>query len=452
MQIPKLKIDNRLGSPDPQSVPLNVHPENMPPELLLRREIDYVADNIAPFSCRKAISDAHNALYQNGSLTPDHIMVSAGATMAATPVFLYMKELSALEGRYIGARSILISPHYSLYKEANDLLGIETEFIKPEKAKDERDIIAKLQKLCNDSHRNSPLLLLLVNPNNPDGHIYSKDFMYHLLKLMGNHPNLHVLHDTVYEKVTPSIDGRPRKKVLSLFKIATEKMQKRIFEVSSLSKNIGYPGLRGGWLISDKNNIKHFTAIFDPVFGQIPADTYLAIEAILSKDLPQDEQMDPAYYKNMNKVYYNKMSFLVEALKSISYNQKTIRCQIPDGGFYLWSDFSPLVGDNPHQAQKLVKDIISEAKSRNILLKDGKSAGGAGYMRFNCAAPANELDFIAHALIDISQKLGFHIDQSKRKTELISHAEMKNLVVRSSSKNALMRVHMRQSIEEKFGK
>lgn len=71
-------IDNRLGSPDPSLVPVGLKPENMCNQLLKKREIDYVTDNLAPLSCRAAISDAHNHIYPDGHITPDNIMVTGG--------------------------------------------------------------------------------------------------------------------------------------------------------------------------------------------------------------------------------------------------------------------------------------------------------------------------------------------------------------------------------------
>ncbi|MFL6276856.1 MAG: pyridoxal phosphate-dependent aminotransferase [Blastocatellia bacterium] len=84
-------------------------------------------------------------------------------------------------------------------------------------------------------------LLILTNPNNPTGTIYTREEMDALVKVLMKHPRLLVISDEVYnlvlvdEKTCPSISSWP-------------KMRDRVLLVNSLSKNYAMSGLRVGFV------------------------------------------------------------------------------------------------------------------------------------------------------------------------------------------------------------
>lgn len=84
-------------------------------------------------------------------------------------------------------------------------------------------------------------ILILTNPNNPTGAIYTREELGALVKVLVNHPRLLVLSDEVYNllpvdgQTCPSIGGWPE-------------IADRVLRVNSLSKNYAMSGLRVGFL------------------------------------------------------------------------------------------------------------------------------------------------------------------------------------------------------------
>ena len=84
-------------------------------------------------------------------------------------------------------------------------------------------------------------ILLLTNPNNPTGVVYTREEMDALVKVLVKHPRLLVVSDEVYnlllvdEIACPSISSWPE-------------IHDRVLTVNSLSKNFAMSGLRVGYI------------------------------------------------------------------------------------------------------------------------------------------------------------------------------------------------------------
>ncbi|HJQ22951.1 MAG TPA: aminotransferase class I/II-fold pyridoxal phosphate-dependent enzyme [Blastocatellia bacterium] len=84
-------------------------------------------------------------------------------------------------------------------------------------------------------------LLLLTNPNNPTGAIYTREELEALVKVLVKHPRLLVISDEVYNLL--AVDGTPCPSIGSL-----PEMRDRVLTVNSLSKNFAMSGLRVGFI------------------------------------------------------------------------------------------------------------------------------------------------------------------------------------------------------------
>src|SRR5215216_6138926 len=84
-------------------------------------------------------------------------------------------------------------------------------------------------------------ILILTNPNNPTGAVYTRAELDALVKVLLNHPRLLVVSDEVYnlvlvdEQSCPSISSWPE-------------IRDRVLTVNSLSKNYAMSGLRVGYI------------------------------------------------------------------------------------------------------------------------------------------------------------------------------------------------------------
>lgn len=82
--------------------------------------------------------------------------------------------------------------------------------------------------------------IVLINPNNPTGAVYSKDLLQQVIELAREH-NLIILSDEIYDKIL--YDGTQHTSIASL---ADDVL---FFTYNGLSKNYRAAGYRSGWMI-----------------------------------------------------------------------------------------------------------------------------------------------------------------------------------------------------------
>ncbi|MEO0226124.1 MAG: pyridoxal phosphate-dependent aminotransferase, partial [candidate division WOR-3 bacterium] len=156
--------------------------------------------------------------------------------------------------------------------------------------------------------------ILICNPNNPTGTVYTEEELYLLSKIVKKY-NLFLLADEVYREFT--YDKRHHVSALELFEI-----KDRVIVMDSISKRFSACGARVGCLIT--RNKKVFDAVLK--FGQarLCPPTLEQIGAI-------------AAYKHINK-YIRPMIAEYEHRRNILYDKLTemegVYCHKPEGAFY----------------------------------------------------------------------------------------------------------------------
>lgn len=156
--------------------------------------------------------------------------------------------------------------------------------------------------------------ILICNPNNPTGYLYSHDEMNRLRDLVLKH-DLYLFSDEVYREFC--YDGEKHISALHL-----EGIEKNVVMFDSVSKRYSECGLRVGCMITRNeaiisNALKYGQArLSPPTFGQIAAEASL--------------QVPESYYEEVNKEYTERRNFLVEGLNKIP----GVYSPLPRGAFY----------------------------------------------------------------------------------------------------------------------
>lgn len=157
--------------------------------------------------------------------------------------------------------------------------------------------------------------ILLCNPNNPTGYLYTQEELLQLKDIVLKH-NLFLISDEVYREFC--YDGRKHVSAMAL-----EGLDKHAVLVDSISKRYSATGLRIGVLAS-KNSDVIKTAL---KFGQArlcpPAIGQIAGEAAL--DTSEE------YIKEVITEYQKRRDFLVTELNKI----EGVFCPNPKGAFYV---------------------------------------------------------------------------------------------------------------------
>ncbi len=157
--------------------------------------------------------------------------------------------------------------------------------------------------------------ILICNPGNPTGTLYTKSELMLLKKLVIKH-NLFLIADEVYREFV--YDGNDHFSILDLPDI-----KDHAIVIDSTSKRYSMCGIRVGCVVSKNKQfintvLKYAQArLSPPTFGQIAAEAAL--------DTPSD------YFKNVSEEYVRRRNILVKGLCKID----GVICPKPLGAFYV---------------------------------------------------------------------------------------------------------------------
>lgn len=156
--------------------------------------------------------------------------------------------------------------------------------------------------------------IIICNPNNPTGYLYSKEELLHLREIVKRH-DLFLFADEVYREFC--YDGAEHFSAMKL-----EGIDNNVIMLDSVSKRYSECGVRIGALISRNKEVISTALKFaqarlsPPGLGQIVGEA--------SIDTPS------YYFKEVNKEYTARRNYMVEALNKIP----GVYCPKPKGAFY----------------------------------------------------------------------------------------------------------------------
>jgi aspartate aminotransferase len=210
-----------------------------------------------------------------------------------------------------GEEVITPEPFYANYNGFATTAGIKivpvTSYIKEDFALPPiRDIEKKITSKTKG--------IIVCNPNNPTGYLYSKEELLHLKEIVRKH-DLFLFSDEAYREFC--YDGAEHFSAMNL-----EGIDNNVIMLDSISKRYSECGVRIGALIT-RNKAIFSTALkfaqarlSPPGIGQIIAEA--------SIDTPEE------YFKKVNSEYTARRNYMVEALNKIP----GVYCPKPKGAFY----------------------------------------------------------------------------------------------------------------------
>lgn len=157
--------------------------------------------------------------------------------------------------------------------------------------------------------------ILICNPNNPTGYLYSREEIEKLGELVKKH-NLFLIADEVYREFV--YDGTEHFSVMHL-----KGIEQNTILVDSVSKRYSACGFRIGMLVSKNKDVMTTAMKFaqarlsPPTFGQIAAEAAIDV--------------DKSYFEAIKKEYVARRNVVIEGIKSIP----GAYCPTPKGAFYV---------------------------------------------------------------------------------------------------------------------
>ena len=279
-------------------------------------------------SLREGLSKYY--LGKNLTVLNDEIIVTTGGSEALLFTFG-----SAMDE---GDEVIIPEPFYANYNGFATASGvkvipvessIETGFALPPVASFEAAITPKTKGI------------LICNPGNPTGYLYSKEELEQLRDIVLRH-DLFLIADEVYREFT--YDGEPHHSVLAI-----KGLEEHAIVVDSFSKRYSMCGARIGCLVSKNNEFMATAMKFAQARLSPPTYAQIASEAALKT--PQ------SYFDEVNAEYVERRNVLVDGLNSID----GVLCPKPKGAFYAVASFP--VESAEHFAQWLLSDFNHEGKT-----------------------------------------------------------------------------------------
>ena len=254
------------------------------------------------YSYRQKLTEYYKKI--NIDITPEQIVVGTGASEA-----LLFTINTCLDP---GDELIIPEPFYANYNGFSINCGavvrpiistIDSGFALPP--------IAEFEKVINERTK----AILICNPNNPTGYLYSKEELEILRDIVKKY-DLYLITDEVYREFV--YDGNHHYSAMHL-----EGIDDNVILIDSVSKRYSACGFRVGCLITRNKDVASTALKFaqarlsPPTFGQIAAEAAI--------DTPQE------YFDRVLLEYHARRDIVVEYINRIP----GAYCPNPKGAFYV---------------------------------------------------------------------------------------------------------------------
>jgi aspartate aminotransferase len=186
--------------------------------------------------------------------------------------------------------------------------------------------------------------ILICNPGNPTGYLYSKEELQQLRDVVKKH-DLYLFADEVYREF--SYDGKQHHSILNL-----KGIEENAIVVDSVSKRYSMCGIRIGAMVSRNKEVMSTVLklgqarLSPPLLGQIAAEAALNTPA--------------SYFEKVAKEYVERRDILVDGLNQID----GVFCPKPGGAFYAVAQLP--VEDTEDFCKWILEDF--EYKGKTVMM------------------------------------------------------------------------------------
>lgn len=213
-----------------------------------------------------------------------------------------------------GDRVVIFSPFYENYAADTILCGAEPVYVPLEPPEFSFD-----PDLLEDAFRGGAKALVLCNPSNPCGKVFTREELS-VIACLAEKYDAYVITDEVYEHIVYA----PYRHV---YFASLPGMRERTLSCSSLSKTYSITGWRLGYIIASPKIIETARKVHD--FLTVGAAAPLMEAAMAGLTL------GPAYYSELQNTYTAKRDLLLQGLDSLG-----IAHTVPQGAYYVMLDVS----------------------------------------------------------------------------------------------------------------
>lgn len=260
------------------------------------------APNFRQALCRKC------GRFMGRTLDPDtEVVVTIGSTEAMVDTIFALTNP--------GDKIIIFSPYFENYRAQAIMADCEPIFVPLVPPQFNFD-----PEVLEDAFRQHPKAILICNPSNPSGKVFTYDELNLIADLCIKY-DVYAIMDEVYEHII--FDGHKQVYMNSL-----PGMWERTVSCSSLSKTYSVTGWRLGYAIAPKHIMDRIKQYHD--FNTVGAASPLMEAAVVGLDMPD------SYYKEFGEHYAHMKALFTGGMKSLG-----IPFTDPQGTYFVLADISP---------------------------------------------------------------------------------------------------------------
>ncbi len=304
--------------------------------------------------CKKLLEE------NNCNYSIDEIVLSSGAKNAITNALLVTTDP--------GDEVLIPKPYWVSYSEMTKLVNAVPVPIETDKKNDFKLTGDLLRMYITDKTK----ILLLNNPSNPTGSVYSKEELLDIANVCLE-KNIYILADEIYERIC--YDNQ----FVSVASLG-EDIKDITITINGFAKSVAMTGLRLGYTASNRKIAKGISSIQGHLVSH-PSLTSQYIGYGALKYCKED-------INNMVKTYKNRRDLITSKLDSIKY----IDYVYPNGAFYIFIDLSQVSKRYNYEDSFSIEfcdEFLSEYK---VAIVPGKAFGIDEYVRISYAC--SEYEFL----------------------------------------------------------
>ena len=302
--------------------------------------------------CKKLLEE-NNCCY-----SPDEIVLSSGAKNAITNALLAVTDP--------GDEILIPKPYWVSYSEMTKLVNAIPIPIETSKTNDFKLTADLLKKHITDKTK----MLLLNNPSNPTGSVYTKEELLEIVNVCLE-KNIYILSDEIYERICYNNE------FVSVASLG-EEVKNITITVNGFAKSAAMTGLRLGYTASNKEIAKGISAIQGHLVSH-PSLTAQYIGYGALKYCKND-------IDNMVNIYKSRRDLITSKLNTIKY----IDYVYPNGAFYIFIDLSQVAAKYKYNESFSIEFCDEFLSKYNVAIVPGKAFGIDEYVRISYACSEKE--------------------------------------------------------------
>lgn len=330
-------------------------PDFDPPKEILHRLKQVAHEDFNQYAITWGAQNFRDALakkqskYMNLDLDSNkNIVVTCGSTEAMMAAMMSVCDPND--------KVIVFSPFYENYGADTILCGADPIYVPLHPPVFNFD-----KEELENAFQQNPKALILCNPSNPCGKVFSKEELEYIASLAVKY-DTYVITDEVYEHIVYA----PYKHT---YFASLPGMFERTISCSSLSKTYSITGWRLGYCIAPENIIEQIKKVHD--FLTVGAAAPLQEAAVVGLEFKDD------YYDELQKLYTHKKDLFINGLKELN-----IPHTEPQGAYYVMVDISEFGYDSDLDfCVDLIKNVGVAAVPGSSFFKEEENR----YIRFHFA-------------------------------------------------------------------